>query len=67
MKKYYVNVEIEMEDGALEFEWYSVSAPDEDTAVDKVYDWIGRNTDYREWCNILSVQTETPMLIADID
>lgn len=63
MKKFFVNVEIEMADGSLEFEWFSVSAPDGDTAIAKVYNWLEHNTDYREWCTI----SGKPMLITDID
>lgn len=67
MKKFYVNVEIETADGSLEYEWYSVSAPDDDTAINRVYDYLKENTDYAEWCRIQDIQDEPPVLIIDID
>ena len=67
MKKYYVNVEVEMADGTLEYDWYSVSAPDDDTAVDKVYEYLERETTYSEWCRIQDIQEEPPVLVINID
>lgn len=67
MPTWYVNVEWEMADGTLEYEWYSALAKDEFYAIEKVLKYIMRENGNTDWCRIKDVQNMPPVLIIDID
>ena len=67
MKKFFVNVSVEMGDYSTEYDWYSVTAANASEAEDKVCEWLEENTTYADNCAIECVREEMPILITAID
>ncbi len=67
MKKYFVNVSVELGSGSFEDDWFSVNAANACEAEDKVCDWLEKNTTYADYCAIECVREEMPILITAID